>query len=1105
MRWWWLGLSLALPAMGQDYSCTFVDPPRHVVEGQELVVRLRYRVPEGRRVMLRCELKSTGHIVLRQEHAEVAGEGVQEFSFTAPSRAAEAELLVAGWMGDDWRQSLCPIVHTPGIEVVSAAQARRLTEMAAEAAGIRARLAAARSARGGVVVAAAAGADWPADLAEDLARRFAALGYGVTQLTPRELATPDVLKPDVVDLLVLSDARALPVDALRGIAEYEQAGGNLVVLGGPAFETLLWPLGDQWLPESRYRAAVAESVRSTVQLDFEATEIGTWTRATNHEAAGSTARRDEGARGSTGGLLLDIRGLSGWDTFTAPVTPRFPEGHTWTTFWAKGDAQTSQLSIEWREEDGSRWIATVGLTEEWQPYALPPQAFAYWRDSPTGQNRGGAGDGFHPERAASLTFGLAFTHTTAVGHGDHRIWIDDVGSAPEPEGVDSRLLFGQDVSVPWIEGVSPHYKTYPVTNLARIAAHPGQTLAPVSELPAPGSTRAICPRPQGTGYGKARRWRFQPLLDALDADGRNVGAVAALVIDGAAREKGGVSLSMPVTDPAFFAAPTVREWIVATADRVLAGTFLYEGGAAYYASFGGETMPIGAVVSHRGTAPTEVTVRATVTSDGNERWRHEWVLTVPAGGVAQAEEAWALPADAPGPFTVTVELRRGEAVIDRLQHEVLVWRPNPNPTFLRAREGQFFLGDQPWYAHGVNYMPSSGIGIEDGPYFEYWLDPQPYDPEVIERDLDDCVAIGFNTVSVFCYYRSLGSRNLLDLLCRCRAHGLKVNLSLRPGTGIDFRWDEMRALVETYRLAQNDDVIAYDLAWEPHWGGQAQRRGLDGRWADWVLARYGSLAAAEQAWGVEAPRFEGKLTNPPDAQLAADGPWRKLVADYRAWQRDILHTSYHRARELMRSVDPNHLVSFRMSIAGDPTLPPGVEGYDFADLKDAVDILEPEGYGRIGDWERVKGGWFTVAYARAVAPALPVLWAEFGNTVWDATRRAPNPDRLAFTARFYDDFYQMAYRSGANGTICWWFPGGYRWNERSDFGILNPDRSWREVTRVIHDWAPRMTAPRPLPTPDVTIEVERGLDGLYGIYQRAKEAFWKAVDDGRTPALVIRE
>ena len=120
---------------------------------------------------------------------------------------------------------------------------------------------------------------------------------------------------------------------------------------------------------------------------------------------------------------------------------------------------------------------------------------------------------------------------------------------------------------------------------------------------------------------------------------------------------------------------------------------------------------------------------------------------------------------------------------------------------MTARDGDFYLGDEKWYPYGVNYMPSSECGIEDGAYFEYWLDPQPYDPVVTERDLQRIRQIGFNMVSVFVYYRSIESRNLLDLPRRCEKHGLKVNLSLRPGTPLDFQWPDIGEIITRYRLA----------------------------------------------------------------------------------------------------------------------------------------------------------------------------------------------------------------------------------------------------------------------------------------------------------------
>ena len=35
--------------------------------------------------------------------------------------------------------------------------------------------------------------------------------------------------------------------------------------------------------------------------------------------------------------------------------------------------------------------------------------------------------------------------------------------------------------------------------------------------------------------------------------------------------------------------------------------------------------------------------------------------------------------------------------------------------------------------------------------------------------------------------------------------------------------------------------------------------------------------------------------------------------------------------------------------------------------------------------------------------------------------------------------YRMFIESGADGVFFWWYPGGFRLGENSDFGIINPD------------------------------------------------------------------
>jgi hypothetical protein len=248
------------------------------------------------------------------------------------------------------------------------------------------------------------------------------------------------------------------------------------------------------------------------------------------------------------------------------------------------------------------------------------------------------------------------------------------------------------------------------------------------------------------------------------------------------------------------------------------------------------------------------------------------------------------------------------------------------------------------------------------------------------------------------------------------------------------------------------------------------------------------------------------LNVPTGRQLTTDGEWRKLVADYRLFLDELLAQKYGEARRLVRSIDPNHAVSFRMQTAGDPTAnDPGVLAYDFWGLRDAVDVWAPEAYGRIGDWAKVRPGHFTAAYARLCDPAKPVVWAEMGVSVWDLPRMTQHPDKLAFQARYYRDFYRMMTESSADGVFFWWYPGGYRTNERSDFGILNPDGTDRPVTKVIREegvtW---LAAPKPRPGFDaVVIQVDRDRDarGLHGVYEAVKADYWAAVEKGQSVRL----
>ena len=132
-----------------------------------------------------------------------------------------------------------------------------------------------------------------------------------------------------------------------------------------------------------------------------------------------------------------------------------------------------------------------------------------------------------------------------------------------------------------------------------------------------------------------------------------------------------------------------------------------------------------------------------------------------------------------------------------------------------------------------------------------------------------------------------------------------------------------------------------------------------------------------------------------------------------------------------------------------------------------------------------------------------MIWAEAGVHVWDMAHHDFTEERMAFQAAYYTDFYRMLEQSCADGIYWWWYPGGFRVNERSDYGIINPNGTDRPVTQVIKEHGPVFEqAPDPAPV-DLWLTFDRDVhtNGLSGVYTALQEAFWRAIEAGNTPGL----
>ena len=950
--------------------------------------------------------------------------------------------------------------------------------------------------RVGMLVDALPGSERAAAAA--LQARLRRQGFGVTALSAAEVCDDRILVPENVACYVIPSCRSYPVAGGEALLQYARQGGHIVFLGGPFLDLPLWRVGEDWLSatqlDERCQQVPLEHrpVGLTTGMDLSG-----WQRSTgNPGGAGSWQAVAEGPEGAPC-LRYSSSDYQNWDGYLSPAMPVFGPGHDLLLFRVQADAQTPQVAVEIQEEDGSRWIAVTDAGPEWRRAALRLEAFRYWQDSPTKESRGQPGDCLKPERARRLNFGLAGSHTTAVHGPAHVFRIADLGTGRNPLPGYGAVAATLESS---LESIWPRYKTYAVPGPVTLA-----TAVTWAGLPsqAPGAAEGVLcaiPRPQGKGFGRGQKWRFVPLLRALDAQGGERGAAAWMLLNRDLPYPGSVFLGFGLNDLSALAGEGAwGDWIATAIERVLSGCLIAEAGTEQFAYWPGEPVPCGVRLRSTGSASGEWTVSTEIRrADGGEPvWQKRATVKVHAGGEAAWQDTWQPPAAAAVyRVRVTLSAANDPAILDRVEHEVAVLDTQAPAAeeFVRVAAGQFVLRGKPWYPVGVNYWPLYVSGMDVDDYWAGWLDPRFYDPELVELDLARLEALGINMVSISSHGLSF-HRNLLDFLRRCGPHGIKVNLFLGLASPIAYQEEALRTYLETTRLKDNATVFAYDTVWEPgNYVFGKDRSRWDEPWRQWLAERYGDLAAAEKDWGVHVPRDDkGQAVAPPERWFREDGDWRVAMAAYRRFMDDLSSGLWNRAHRGLRRLDPNHLVSFRQG----NTLP---HDFVFTGTPKHVDFMCPEGYSIPHSDDGSWAAGFITRYVDFTTRGKPILWSEFGLSVWNPARMEPSAATIEVQARYHERFYRMVLESGAQGTAPWWWPGGYRVEERSDYGIMNPDGSARPTAELIRTYGPKIKTPRARLVPDTWLEFDRDANAggyWFAAFNTGKAAYREALAAGK--------
>ncbi len=921
-------------------------------------------------------------------------------------------------------------------------------------------------------------------------------GYQVTELTAIQACNSQKLTSEAFFLYIIPHCRTYPAAGLKTLREFARSGGHVLFLGGPFLDDPVWLSGGRWLHRTELKRMKRDALPEHRVFADAQMDPATWTRTCNdRQNPGQWKLTADGPEGKRC-FGFSTNSLSGWDGYMSPeLGLLFGEGHDLFTFLAKGSPQTSQVAIEIQERDGSRWIAVADIDTTWQRIALDVDDFKYWPDAHPRAPRGAGGDRLRPGEARRVGFQLAQSHTTAVAPGEHQFWIADVGTCRNP--VAGMQLTAADSAVSF-ESIFPRYKVFPLSGPMNLQQERAQAI--VSDLPQTTVEDLVCaiPRTSGAGFRREQKWRYVPLIAAFDSQGRRRGSPAWLLLNRAAPFSGSVLASLGLNDSGCWSSPTVLRAIDQVAGRLSSGLFLVEAGTEHFACWPHEKIVAGATI----TNPTGTGLRAELRMAVRDEGQKTVLMQSAELDLAAGESlTWQVPrgfeAGLAGRYHVTTELLVDGDIVDRIEHDLIILDPGSaaRDEFLVVNGGDFYLRDEKWYPVGVNYWPLYVSGMDHDDFWAGWLQRRFYDPQLVEQDLERMQTLGINLVSIQSndpkYYR-----NLLDFLYRCRRHGIYVNLFCGLASPLAFREEALRDFIETAQLADNSTLMAYDTIWEPgnYVFSESWRPRWDSAWRDWIVEQYGSLAAAEEDWQFPCPRDpQGRAVGPPERYFRDDGPWRSYMAAYRRFMDDLMSRKWNLAHRKLREIDANHLISFRQG----NTLP---HDFTLTATPKHIDFICPEGYAITNSDDGYWTAGFITRYVQFTTRGKPVVWSEFGQSVWDGETMAPSVDRISAVADYHELFYRMVLETGANGTIPWWWPGGYRVGERSDFGMVNPDGTPRPAADLIRKYATRLTANRQPPKPTVWFQMDRDSHAggyWHTAFNQGRDAYRKSVADGQ--------
>lgn len=911
--------------------------------------------------------------------------------------------------------------------------------------------------------------------------------------------------------VMIVDANNCPAFLQNTVDEFLKQGGNIITLGGPPFVNEFYNINNEEVELHTIKKMMMQGAfDKTVILPFHSHNdlIGFEKDTYNpdskkYEGDATLSLAEEGftdrycLKYHTDDFMIN-------ESFEKEI--QIKKGHNVIGFYAKADENTKTITIQLIQNNGDMFKTRITPSTRFEFFMLSKRDFVY------AGNRKKRRYEKPPlyvdfDEVCKIQFGHALSFAYSVA-GEHTFYIDELSSAHISVLNDKKVV---------IDGLYPEYKFYPVTNAVTLKSYKNQTFVSNAKFAVPQDLFSLSPRPQSTGIDKQRRFRFVPLIEAYDEKGNRCGYAAYMFLNYNTSERksphnNSTIIAFTTNDYDFYengGAISVAEAVNSIFEPVL----LLEGGANEYIYFKDDTIAaFGAVVLVKDkTLAKSYQVRIQV---GNKARTYDFDELSPFENKDGLDLRLIAFDDVPHEAKVTVELVKDDHVCDMLTHNITIYHEKPleerHFAYIKKSTNEIYIDHKPIRFFGINYMPSCNTGMENWDEFEHYVASFAYDPDIIETDLKRICDIGMNAVSVFMHYNpSIYSNNILHLISLCQKYGLYVDLAIRPNANpFEFNEQEVKEMITKYRFQDNDTIVAYDIAWErylgtyePCYGNFKGRKSLDSEWRKYILNRYGSVKKAEQIWGCRAPRNKkGEVIGVSDDMLREDGEHNAMVAAYRNFADNLVAYKHIKAVQYIKSIDPNHLISERTGDASTiPMVDPGIYGYDYKALASSMDFMSPESYALSDSYKSMRQGIFTNIYSRYANPDNVVIWKEFGKSIWIGSNFADNHKSEQFQAEYYKSFFDMLLTGHTAGLYAWWWAGGYRVGENSDFGIVAPDGSDRPVTKVFREYAHKFIHAPALRKPEkqIYIDRDRHANGLLSMYQEMEHELFSAIEGGK--------